>query len=251
MFSWRNKENINTFGLKKASYQELCLWCTPWEKGSYAICEQLSSRCLFASIQSDLDILCSSTYSTIAIDSVSRHWSPWSACLSAQLIRAYFVGKAHKGPFSVLPIINILHVFTFFINNSIVSLREQAYSNILKILPPKNESFQMKNSKNFHISARWGGSNKYPQSMFLSRNKKNNVYPCKPQFYYIKVGSKGVFLWCKDIYPWTNAISERTKQKKKASRIKLPQTNVVLSITILLAHSSKQRNKEPLYLNKY
>ena len=32
----------------------------------------------------------------------------------------------------------------------------------------------------------------YPQSMFLSRNKKNNIYPCKPQFYYIKVGFKGV-----------------------------------------------------------
>ena len=56
----------------------------------------------------------------------------------------------------------------------------------------------------FHISAqnidygyllelpRWGGSNEYPQSMFLSRNKKNNVYPCKPQFYYIKVGFTGV-----------------------------------------------------------
>ena len=29
-----------------------------------------------------------------------------------------------------------------------------------------------------------------PESMFLSRNKKNNVYPCKPQFYYIKVGFK-------------------------------------------------------------
>ena len=28
--------------------------------------------------------------------------------------------------------------------------------------------------------------------MFLSRNNKNNVYPCKPQFYYIKVGFKGV-----------------------------------------------------------
>ena len=26
----------------------------------------------------------------------------------------------------------------------------------------------------------------------LSRNKKNNVYPCKPQFYYRKVGFKGV-----------------------------------------------------------
>ena len=61
----------------------------------------------------------------------------------------------------------------------------------------------MKNSDIFHISAqnidcgysleppRRGGSNEYPQSMFLSKNKKNNVYPCKPQFYYIKVGFKG------------------------------------------------------------
>ena len=37
-----------------------------------------------------------------------------------------------------------------------------------------------------------GGSNEYPQSMFLSRNKKNIVYPWKTQFYYIKVGFKGV-----------------------------------------------------------
>ena len=62
----------------------------------------------------------------------------------------------------------------------------------------------MKNSDIFFISAknidceysleppRRGGSNEYPQSMFLSRNKKNNVYTCKPQFYYIKVGFKGV-----------------------------------------------------------
>ena len=28
--------------------------------------------------------------------------------------------------------------------------------------------------------------------MFLSRNKKINLYPCKPQFYCIKVGFKGV-----------------------------------------------------------
>ena len=27
--------------------------------------------------------------------------------------------------------------------------------------------------------------------MFISRNKKNNVYPCKPQFYYMTVGFKG------------------------------------------------------------
>ena len=35
------------------------------------------------------------------------------------------------------------------------------------------------------------GSNEYPQSIFLSKNIKNNVYPCKPQFYDIKVGFKG------------------------------------------------------------
>ena len=62
----------------------------------------------------------------------------------------------------------------------------------------------MKISDNFHISAQnidceysfepphRGGSNEYSQSMFLSRDKKNNVYPCKPQFYYTKVGFKGV-----------------------------------------------------------
>ena len=38
----------------------------------------------------------------------------------------------------------------------------------------------------------WGGSNEYPQYMFLNRRKKHNVYTCKPQFYYIKVGFKGV-----------------------------------------------------------
>ena len=57
------------------------------------------------------------------------------------------------------------------------------------ILPPKNENFQIKISDIFHISAqnidcgysleppRCGGYNEYPQSMFLSRNKKNNLYP--------------------------------------------------------------------------
>ena len=30
--------------------------------------------------------------------------------------------------------------------------------------------------------------------MFWSKNKKKQVYPCKPQLYYIKVGCKGVFV---------------------------------------------------------
>ena len=57
-------------------------------------------------------------------------------------------------------------------------LRKQAYSDILKILQPKKEIFQIKNSDIFHTSAqnidcgyldrtaRRGGSNEYPQSMF-------------------------------------------------------------------------------------
>ena len=68
----------------------------------------------------------------------------------------------------------------------------------------KNWKFPDKNSDICHNSAqnidsmysleppRRGGSNVYPQSMFLGRNKKNYVYPCKPQFYYIKVGFKGI-----------------------------------------------------------
>ena len=68
----------------------------------------------------------------------------------------------------------------------------------------KNENFQINISDIFHISdqnidygyslgpPRRGGSNEYPQSFFLNRNKKNNVYPCKPQFSYTKVEFKGL-----------------------------------------------------------
>ena len=38
-----------------------------------------------------------------------------------------------------------------------------------------------------------GGSNEYPQSMFWAKIRKY-VHPCKPQFHYIKVGCKGVFI---------------------------------------------------------
>ena len=68
----------------------------------------------------------------------------------------------------------------------------------------KTRKFSDKKSDSFHISAqnidcrysleplRRGGPNEYPQSMFLNKNKKNNIYPCKSQFYYIKVGFKGI-----------------------------------------------------------
>ena len=89
--------------------------------------------------------------------------------------------------------------------NTWLTLRKHACSNILKILPSKNEHFQIqKKTDIFHISAqnidcgysleppRRGSSNKYPQSMFLAEIRKNNVYPCNPQFYNIKVGFKGI-----------------------------------------------------------
>ena len=68
------------------------------------------------------------------------------------------------------------------------------YENKLKNSQPKTGNFKIKNSDIFHISAqnidcgytleppRGGGSNEYPQSIFLSRNKKNNVYPVNPSF---------------------------------------------------------------------
>ena len=105
-----------------------------------------------------------------------------------------------------------------------------AYSNTLRILPTKNENVQMKNSGSFHISAQniycgysleppqQGSSNKYSQSMFLSRNKKINVYPSKPQFYCIKMGFKGVktiyrsYHMYLDRQAWANSIDQMRRR---------------------------------------
>ena len=72
---------------------------------------------------------------------------------------------------------------------------------IFKIV--NNENFQYKMSDIFLIFAqnidywytleppRRGGSNEYPQSMFWGKIRKIGN-PCIPQFFYIKVGFKGV-----------------------------------------------------------
>ena len=49
--------------------------------------------------------------------------------------------------------------------------------------------------------------------MFLSRNKKSNVYPFKPQFYYIKVGFKGV----KIIYACFRDVNEKKSSSVQSS----------------------------------
>ena len=76
----------------------------------------------------------------------------------------------------------------------LISLRKHAYSNILKILLPKNENFQLKISDIFHISAqnidcgysleppRRGGSNEYPQSLFEAEIRKIMYTPVNPSF---------------------------------------------------------------------
>ena len=69
------------------------------------------------------------------------------------------------------------------------SLRKHAYSNILKILPPKNENVQINSSDIFHISAqnidsgysleppRRGGSNEYPQSFCSNIDTGHSLEP--------------------------------------------------------------------------
>ena len=73
-------------------------------------------------------------------------------------------------------------------------LRKHAYSNILKILPPKIQNFQIKKSYIFHISAqnidcgysleppRRGDSNEHPKSMFWAEIRKIMYTPVNPSF---------------------------------------------------------------------
>ena len=96
------------------------------------------------------------------------------------------------------------HVQLCSLTRSSLSITKTRLFKYTKNFTTKKLNFQIKNSDIFHISAQnidsgyslepphRGSSNEYPQSLFLSRNKKNNVYPCKPQFYHMNVGFKGV-----------------------------------------------------------
>ena len=100
-----------------------------------------------------------------------------------------------------------------------------------KFYHQKNENFQIKKFWYFSYfcskhrswvlvrtasTRRRGGCNEYPQSMFLSRNKTNIVYPSKLQFDYIKVGFNGlklyrhVFVMCikRTLHPWLSKCIE-------------------------------------------
>ena len=94
------------------------------------------------------------------------HSCIWRGIIKTSLrISSFYVLWFQRQPFS-------------FIIGRVYHYENKPIQNILKILPPKIERFQMKNSKNFHISAqnidcgysleppRRGGSNEYTQSMF-------------------------------------------------------------------------------------
>ena len=124
----------------------------------------------------------------------------------------------------------------------------------------KNVNFQMKKYNVFLIFAQnidcgymlepphRGGSNEYPRSMFWSKNKKKYVYPCKPQFYYMKVGCKGVLVTRTCFRDVGSAFSHSmascdtmlqydtvlwgTVQSKDFSPVPLPQLGVQYSLRI-------------------
>ena len=78
------------------------------------------------------------------------------------------------------------------------TLRKHGLFKYTDILPPNTENFQIKKKKKkkkktviFHISAQ-NIDCEYSLEPPWPRNMKNNVYPCKPQFYCIKEGFKRV-----------------------------------------------------------
>ena len=83
---------------------------------------------------------------------------PDQPALMRRLIWACIVCKMHKGPFCALCIISfhgqIKKLSIIWMGKKPyleLSLRKHTYSNILKILPPKNESFQIKKYLIFFI----------------------------------------------------------------------------------------------------
>ena len=96
---------------------------------------------------------------------------------------------------------------TEIISNKYWTLRKHAYSNTLKISPSKTESFHIKILIFFSYfysnidcgyslePPRRGGSNEYPQSMFLNRNKKIMYTPVNSSFTIWKWGLRGSKLY--------------------------------------------------------
>ena len=77
--------------------------------------------------------------------------------------------------------------------------------------------------------------------MFLSRNKKNHEYPCKPQVYYIKVGLRGSKLY-KRVFVM--------KMKKKKKKINNKQRSKLGSYNNSCVYASHPINEKYLIVPK-
>ena len=51
--------------------------------------------------------------------------------------------------------------------------------------------------------------------MFLSRNKENNIYPCKPQFYHTKMGFKEINIIFRHVYFTAAGVKCRVEAVKR------------------------------------
>ena len=132
------------------------------------MCAQRRLKSACASAQSDPSFSARRNFTSLASQRVLSEDSDQTVNAQADL-NLHWV-HIFKGTFSPLWLI--------YDELSKIALRKHAYSNILKILPPKNEKFQIKNPDIFHTSAQnidcgysleppcRGGSNEYPQSMF-------------------------------------------------------------------------------------
>ena len=110
----------------------------------------------------------------------------------------------------------------------------------------KNWEFSDKNSDIFHIYVQ---NIDCGYSFVLSRNKKNNVYPCTPQFYYLKLGFKVSKLYRHvfvitdtkrmGIQATTNSNTSQTKEKQSnlspvvQSIVSITSTLMVNSLTVV------------------
>ena len=154
-------------------------WLNSAKKDNRKICNvgkakpQISLR---TRAQSELGLGCHFTNSTSKKDQANIIWTGPNEKVSSNTRTMHKSSACSKSLQGICP--SLIH----------------SYSNILKILPPKNENFQIKNSDIFHISAqnidrgysleppRRGGSNEYPQSMFLSILRKIIYTPVNPSF---------------------------------------------------------------------
>ena len=131
-------------------------------------------------------------------------WSRWQSMIVFQMVSP-FLEQPICQPIKFLDRSTIMGQSIFqpirFTQQPITKTRLFKY--IENFTTKKKENFQIKTSDIFHIPVQniycgysleppwWGGSNEYPQSRFWAEIRKIMYTPVN-QFYYIKVGFKGV-----------------------------------------------------------